>query len=122
MSLCFYRYLELYEWELSTLPFSDSVVGRHIYVCVARSVLRQKYFQADDLSIKSLLSSSLFSDRAVRIKIREMESRGYLHFQFSKNDKRVRILRPTDKLLHLIDAHSTMFFQSINQDHHLIQR
>lgn len=122
MGLCFYRYLELYEWELNALPFVDTIVGRHVYVCVARNVLRQRYFKDEDLSIKSLLSSTAFSDRAVRLKIREMESTGYLLSKFSICDKRIRVLKPTEKLISLIDSHALMLYESAAQDYHLIQK
>jgi hypothetical protein len=122
MSKCLYRYFTQYECELSKLPFTDSVVGRHVYVCVARSELRKRYFEEEELSIKSLLSSSLCSDRAVRLKIREMENKGYLYSEFSSNDKRIVVLKPTFKLLELIDEHALIFLNAVTKDHHLIEK
>lgn len=122
MEVCFFRYLELYEWELDELPFINSVVGRHVYVCMARKVLRERYFETGEVSIKSLLSNSLISDRAVRIKIREFEKMGYVESELNSYDKRLKVLRPTEKLLQSIEIHTMKFYQSINQDYHLIKR
>lgn len=122
MELVFFRYLELYEWELNELPFVDSIVGRHVYVCVARNVLRQRYFKGEDLSIKSLLSSISFSDRAVRLKIREMEASGYLFSKVTSSDKRIKLIKPTEKLVRLIDAHALIFYHSLLRNYHLVSR
>jgi DNA-binding MarR family transcriptional regulator len=89
---------------------------------VARSELRKRYFEEEELSIKSLLSSSLCSDRAVRLKIREMENKGYLYSEFSNNDKRIVVLKPTVKLLELIDEHALIFLNAVTKDHHLIEK
>jgi DNA-binding MarR family transcriptional regulator len=88
---------------------------------VARGELRKRYFE-EELSIKSLLSSSLCSERAVRLKIWEMENRGYLYSEFSNNDKRIIVLKPTVKLLELIDEHALIFLNVITKDHHLIEK
>ncbi len=89
---------------------------------MARSELRKRYFEEEELSIKSLLSSSFCSDRAVRLKIREMENKGYLFSEFSNNDKRILVLKPTVKLLELIDEHALIFLNAITKDHHLIEK
>lgn len=122
MSKCLYRYFTQYECELSKLPITQSFVGRHVYVCVTRSELRKRYFEEEELSIKSLLSNSFCSERAIRLKIREMENKGYLHSETSNHDKRVIVLKPTVKLLELIDQHALIFSNAITKDHHLIEK
>ena len=98
--------LELYEWELQQVPFVNSVIGRHVYACMARQILQARASGGSVRSVKSVLSSPNFTDRAIRLKIREMEREGYLQSVSHEQDKRVRQLVPSDKLVALVERHA----------------
>ncbi len=119
---CLQIIFELYEWELTQLPFIDSVVGRHVYVCIARKVLSDSLNPASAISLKALLSTNHLTDRAIRLKLREMESAGYISTVHGRHDKRARILLPTQKLLDLIREHSLMASRSLSTDFHMVSK
>lgn len=116
------RVMEVYEWELSQLPFVDSMIGRHIYICVARELLSGNGNIEKNISIKRLLSTAYFTDRAIRMKIREMEQGGYLISEIGFVDKRSRVIRPTQKLSDLIDEHARCVASSVSRDIHIISK
>lgn len=116
------RVLEVYEWELSQLPFVDSVIGRHIYICIARELLSGNTDIKKDISIKRQLSTAYFTDRAIRLKIREMEDKGYLISEMGLLDKRSRVIRPTEKLSDLIYEHARCVASSVSRDIHIIRK
>lgn len=122
MKSCLSRILELHEWELKSIPFFDSIIGRHVYVCLARFILKGDPRHSNELSIKALLKTSHFTDRAIRLKLREMEEAGFIHCELGSSDKRMRIIRPTEKTIKLIEKHSTMMCNSISLDYHLIEK
>jgi hypothetical protein len=114
------KYLSLHEWELNRLPFLTSVVGRHVYTCVAREVLDGG--SNPEASIKKLLSTTHFTDRAIRLKIREMESEGFLISKVGLNDRRLRLIQPTQLFLELVSEHSDRVNQEILNDVMLVKK
>jgi hypothetical protein len=114
------KYLSLHEWELNKIPFSSSVVGRHVYACVAREVLDGG--ANPEASIKKLLSTTHFTDRAIRLKIREMESEGFLISKVGLNDRRLRSIQPTELFLELVTEHSDRVNQEILNDVMLVNK
>lgn len=114
------KYFALHEWELSKLPFFSTVVGRHVYVCIAREVLAGNV--EAETSLKKLLSTNHFTDRAIRLKIREMESMGYLMTEEGIDDRRLRSIRPTISLLNLIQEHSKYVDDAVLNQHYLVKK
>lgn len=122
MKKCLAEVFELYEWELQKIPFVNSVVGRHVYCCVAKRVLSGNAENEDLYSIKSLFSTANFTDRAIRLKIREMESLGYLKSIVNDADKRSKKLIPTEDLIILINDHSEMLDRFLQRDFFIIEK
>ncbi|WP_300557234.1 hypothetical protein [Limnohabitans sp. Rim8] len=104
----------LHEWEMSHFPFFRTATGRHIYVCLLRDVFSSEDNQ--DVSVKKLLSSNFFSDRAIRLKIREMEQSGYLRSESGVHDRRIIKIKPSDSLKNLMKEHSAMLNELVSKD------
>jgi hypothetical protein len=113
--------MKLHEWEISNLPFNDSIVGRHIYVCLARAAL-SRMASNNNVSIKSLLSTSCFTDRAIRLKLREMEIVDLILFDVGVDDRRIRVIRPTEKMMRIIEEHSNFAHHVISSDFMIIDK
>lgn len=99
--------VELSHWEWANLPLLNTVVGRHVYFCIVHDTHFQSNDPADrDRSLKQVLNHPQYTDRAVRMKLREMENDGLITRLYNGKDKRARQIVPTAKLLDLITQHS----------------
>lgn len=114
------KYLSLHEWELNELPFLNTIVGRHVYACIAREILSGN--KNENMSTKQLLSTSHFTDRAIRFKIKEMHDSGFLYTEIGIDDRRLRTIRATDALKFLIHEHSNRFDKEISNDLMIIKK
>ncbi len=104
----------LHEWEMSKFPFFRTATGRHIYVCLVRDVFSPE--DSRDVSVKKLLSSNFFTDRAIRMKIREMEQPAYLRSEAGVHDRRIVKVKPTDGLKMLMEEHSVLLNELVSKD------
>jgi hypothetical protein len=107
------------EWALS--PALSSVVGRHVYFCIARQVWSTTA-EAMDPALKQLLQHPAYSDRAVRLKLREMEAEGLIAMDVRDLDRRSRSLMPTDRLLEIYEAHAERAQNSFVKDFYLVEK
>jgi hypothetical protein len=119
---CLTQVLDVYDWELQHLPFVCSVVGRHVYSCIAKNVLSHHGDPHFDSSLKRLFSSNHFTDRAIRLKLRELECQGYISTFSGSLDARARSLMPSKKLLELIDMHSVKTHQVLSRDYYFVRK
>lgn len=103
--------VELNQWEWFNVPILNSVIGRHVYFSIATELL-SKTEQGTTRSLKQVLNHPGYTDRAIRLKLREMEHMGLITSVYSQSDKRVRFLVPTPKLVDLIEKHAR-FYQSL---------
>lgn len=110
--------IELNQWEWFNIPILNSVVGRHVYFSIATELLN-KPEQGGTRSLKQVLSHPGYTDRAIRLKLREMERMGLITSVCSDNDKRVRFLVPTPKLVQLMEKHAK-FYQNLLEKKFLV--
>ena len=103
--------IELNQWEWFNVSILNSVIGRHVYFSIASELLT-KSVDSGSRSLKQVLNHPDHTDRAIRLKLREMETMGLITSVCSDVDKRVRFLEPTPKLLQLIENHAK-FYQSL---------
>lgn len=113
---CWLAVLELYEWELREIPFANSVIGRHVYFCLARQILRSANSDVAIKSVKATFSSPNFTDRAIRLKLRQLEQEGYLTSGSHREDRRARQLIATDKLMALVQAQAAMLERLLERE------
>ena len=106
--------IEANQWEWIELPGSRSQVGRHVYFCIAKEVLQGEEIRSGQ-PLKHALFHPEFTDRAIRMKLREFELGGLIEVQTSPEDKRFRRLVPTQALIDVIEKHARVIFQAIEK-------
>lgn len=107
------------EWALS--PALSSVVGRHVYFSIARQVWSASGGVLDP-ALKQVLQHPAYSDRAVRLKLREMEAEGLIALDIRDLDRRSRSLMPTDRLLEIYEAHAERAHNTIGKSFYLVEK
>jgi hypothetical protein len=107
------------EWALA--PTLKSVVGRHVYFCIARQVWASAGGK-EDPALKQILQHPIYTDRAVRLKLREMESEGLIALDTREMDRRSRSLIPTDKLLQIYESHAEQVHNSLSKNFYLVEK
>jgi hypothetical protein len=115
------RLVELSHWEWVNLPLFKSVVGRHVYYCIAQDTFFNASHPADR-SLKQVLNHPEYTDRAVRMKLRELEDEGLITRVCSDNDKRARQIVPTAKLLELMVHHAETMQKLLEKDFIILER
>lgn len=95
---------ELYQWELKNSPLLGSMTGRHLYFEIA-----QNLFDTNELACKSLqdfCSGSMFSERALRMRMRQLESDQMIEVVAGCKDGRVKSILPTKKFFDDVLTHA----------------
>lgn len=113
--------VELNQWEWHNVPVLQSVIGRHVYFSVATELLSQTQ-QMGVRSLKQVFNHPDYTDRAIRLKLREMEREGLIKTNSSASDKRVRFLVPTDKFIELVASHAKFYQQLLNKDFLVLEK
>ena len=111
----------LSQWEWMNVPVTRTVIGRHVYFCLVTEVLNISQ-ESDMRSLKHALNHPDYTDRAIRLKLREMERDGLITTMQSKLDKRVRLLVPTPKFVELVNAHARIFQRLLDKKFMLIEK
>ena len=110
--------IELKQWEWCNLPLLHSVIGRHVYFSIATELL-DKPNEPGIRSLKQVLNHPGYTDRAIRMKLREMERMGLISSVHSDIDKRVRFVLPTPKFEQLVETHAK-FYRSLLEKEYII--
>ncbi|MFM8576313.1 MAG: hypothetical protein ACKOBF_10645, partial [Limnohabitans sp.] len=82
----------------------DTMIGRHVYVCIV-SELHPDGRISKSKSLKQVFTHPSFTDRAIRLKLRELERQGYITMEINASDGRTRSIRVTDKFLKQVEHH-----------------
>lgn len=106
---------DVQHWEWMELPSVRSLVGRHVYFCMAKEVLHSNEFRAGQ-PLKQVLFHPSFTDRAIRMKLRDFEQDGLIEMLSDDVDKRFRRLVPTEAFLEAIDKHAQTLRQNIEKN------
>ncbi len=113
--------IELKQWEWSNVPVLKTVIGRHVYFSSANLMLDQTNTQSDR-SLKRLLTHPGYTDRAIRMKLREMECMGLIESVSSDVDKRVRYVLPTPKFEQLVETHAKVYRSLLEKEYILLEK
>ena len=89
-------------WERQNIPYIQSKSGRDLYFALASAMLLQD--NETTPSLKTLVLG--LTNRTMRQRIREFEDYGLIIIIQSETDARSRVIKPTQKLLDLFDAHT----------------
>ncbi len=113
--------IELKEWEWFNVPLLKTVVGRHVYFSIANQMLEKSSNKADR-SLKQVLNHPGYTDRAIRMKLREMEEMGLIESVSGDIDKRVRYVLPTPKFEQLVETHAKKYRSLLEKEYILLEK
>ena len=109
------------QWEWLALPSVRSLVGRHVYFCLANEVLKNEEVRAGQ-PLKQVLFHPEFTGRAIRMKLREFEQDGLIERLPDDIDKRYRRLVPTQALLDAVHKHAQTLRQTIEKSVYCVDK
>lgn len=112
---------EINQWEWLSLPSVRSLVGRHVYFCLANEILKNVEVRAGQ-PLKKVLFHPEFTDRAIRMKLREFEKDGLIERLPDDIDKRYRRLVPTQALVDAIHKHAKTLRQTIEKSVYCVDK
>jgi hypothetical protein len=110
--------IDLFRWELNKLPFLGTLTGRELYYHIVESAIAAE--SNDELLIKQLTRQ--FSERALRLRIRDFEQLGLIEMCGCSCDARARKLMPTGKLLSLLSQHHEQLRLLIGRHHYMLNK
>ena len=84
-----------------------TIIGRHVYLCII-SELHPDGKISESKSLKQVFSHPSFTDRAIRLKLRELEAEGYISMEINASDGRTRSIRVTDKFMKQVEQHNAL--------------
>lgn len=103
--------MQAHQWETHCNPLMSTIIGRHIYLCIVCELKRNGQIDSSK-SLKKIFSHPTLTDRAIRLKLRELEHSGYVVTELSTRDGRSRTLKLTQKFLDLMDEHNDVLANS----------
>jgi DNA-binding MarR family transcriptional regulator len=107
---------EINQWEWLSLP---SV--RSLYFCLANEIMKNVEVRAGQ-PLKQVLFHPEFTDRAIRMKLREFEKDGLIERLPDDIDKRYRRLVPTQALVDAIHKHAQTLRQTIEKSVYCVDK
>lgn len=113
--------IDLNQWEWFNITVLNSVIGRHVYFSIAAELLSNPE-EAGVRSLKQVLKHPGHTDRAIRLKLREMERMGLITSDYSNDDKRVRYVVPTEKLIEIIKNHAKYYRSLLERNFILLEK
>lgn len=96
---------ELYQWEQDNFPALHSMTGRHLYYKIAERAIGDRSLLSGSLK-KDLYAGASLSEKALRLRMREMEKQGEIQTVQCLDDGRAKYLMPTEKLYEAIYLHA----------------
>lgn len=105
--LLMYRIADLQNWDWVTEPAFRSVVGRHVYISLEKDYYANKLGFKSGNFIKQIILNSGFTDRAVRLKLVELEKCNLVFRRPSEADGRGKSIVLTEKFIKLVESHKS---------------
>lgn len=84
---------ELRMWERRNLPISQTNAGYHLFLYLSKTLLSDS-----DIRLKNIYHSLPFSEKTLRILLRDLEGNGWIEMPNKSNDPRHKDIIPTPKL------------------------
>ncbi|WP_416544917.1 hypothetical protein ACHEXK_07715 [Limnohabitans sp. DCL3] len=113
--------IDLNQWEWSNVPVLNSVIGRHVYFCIATELLIYPQHESAR-SLKRIFNHPEYTDRAIRLKLREMEKAGLIRTFHSEADKRVRFLAPTAEFMQIVAQHTKHLQRLLGKEFMILEK
>ena len=111
---------ELYEWELDNLPLLRTLTGRHLYFGLARRAVCERELLSG--ALKEIMGGAEFTDKALRIRLYEMQQAGLIESVRGTHDARSRHLIPTDKFHEMIHTYTNQVHLIFNRNFLMIEK
>lgn len=111
---------ELHEWELANAPILGSLTGRHLYYRIAQRAVGDRTLLSR--ALKDLMSGSVYTEKALRTRMREMERDGLIEAISGEEDARSKYLMPTEKMYELIYLHADQVRRVFEKNFLLIEK
>ena len=107
-----------HQWETGGHALMGTIIGRHVYLCIISELLSDGKI-SHSKSLKQVFSHPSFTDRAIRLKLREFEMEGYITMEVNAGDGRTRSIRVTDKFMKQMEQHKSLL-QSAYKEQFLV--
>jgi len=88
----------LHDWKKRNLPLLMMPQGEEVLTWLMRVSERPR-------PLKELYANSRFSEPTVRVVVQSLVDRKLVVFQYDDRDQRARFVRPTEKLVELLDEY-----------------
>lgn len=111
---------ELHEWEVNHAPLLGSLTGRHLYFRIAQRAVGDRSLLSK--SLKNLTGGAGYTEKALRIRMREMEADGYIASICGEEDARSKYLMPTEKFYEAIYLHADQVRRILNKNFLMIEK
>jgi hypothetical protein len=112
---------ELHQWEQDNSSVLSSMTGRHLYYKIAERAIGERSLLSGSLK-KDLYAGSHLSEKAIRLRMRELEQEGCIEAISSMSDARAKYLVPTEKFYESIYHHAEQTRRILSRYFHLIGR
>lgn len=111
---------ELHEWELTNAPLLSTLTGRHLYFRMAQRAVGDREHLSR--ALKDLTSGAGYTEKALRMRMRDMERDGYTEALNGLEDGRSKYLMPTEKFYQELYSHAAQVKQILRKNYLLIQK
>ena len=111
---------ELHQWELDNSPFLNTMSGRHLYFRIAQRAVGERALLSK--ALKELYCGSNLSEKALRMRMREMEKDGAIQSVHCEGDARAKYLMPTEVFYEAIYLHAQQARRIFGKDFLMIEK
>ena len=111
---------ELHEWELDHAPLLGTLTGRHLYFRIAQRAVGDRSLLSK--ALKDLMGGAGYTEKALRIRMREMEADGYIASVNGEDDARSKYLMPTERFYESIYLHADQVRRIFEKDFLMIEK
>jgi DNA-binding MarR family transcriptional regulator len=106
--------LAVRQWEDAHLPLDGSLLAFNLLTVVAHHTIL-----GIDLNLKRLIAELNYSEAGVRKQLKRFISQGWLELKNDKNDKRVKFIYATSRLLKILTKHQQYLTRTYIQTTHM---
>ncbi len=112
--------VELHEWELGNAPLLNTLTGRHLYFRIAQRAVGDRSLLSK--ALKDLMGGAGYTEKALRTRMREMESQGFIASVHGEEDARSKYLMPTEKFYEAIYLHADQVRRIFDKNFLMIEK
>jgi DNA-binding MarR family transcriptional regulator len=111
---------KLHEWEVQHSPMLSTLTGRHLYYRIVQRAVGDQALLSK--SMKDLMGGVGYTDKALRLRVREMEKEGYVASVNGEDDARCRYLMPTERFYEFVYFHANEVKRIFEKDFLMLEK